>query len=158
MKRQLEADLVGRLRMQVVARHHLGETPLGGRRIDFLGDGGSFEGPRLRAQVKGGIDHMLRTGDGTMRPDVKVVLATAQGELVYLTYTGTMVGPRDVTQAAWEGRPTDPSAYTLRTTAVFETAATDYLWLNTAVCVGYGERYTKDDGTVGIQFDFYALL
>src|SRR5207237_10268529 len=112
---QLPAELIGRQEMQVGARFHLGET----RRIDFLKEGGRFEGPRLKATVMAGLDHMLRLADGTMHPDVKVVLRTQDDALIYLTYRGKLVGAREVTLRAWEGRETDPKDYSIRTTVAF---------------------------------------
>ena len=158
MSTQLPAELIGRLEMQVGPRFHLGETPQGGRRIDFLKEGGRFEGPRIHATVMAGVDHMLRLADGTMHPDVNVVLRTQDDALIYLTYRGKLVGAREVTQRAWEGRETDPKDYSIRTTVAFETAAPAYAWLNQATAVGYGERIVNADGTRAIRFDIYQLL
>jgi hypothetical protein len=105
-----------------------------------------------------GVDHMLRLADGTMHPDVKVVLRTQDDALVYLTYRGKLVGAHVVTQRAWEGKETDPKEYSIRTTVSFETAAPAYAWLNHATAVGYGERVVNPDGTRAIRFYIYQLL
>lgn len=103
---------------------------------------GSFEGPRLRGRVLpvAGGDWVSVRDDGSMRLDVRLVLETHDGALVYMTYGGVgVVG--------------DDGSLSLRTAPVFETAAPEYAWLNRIQAVATG---SVAPGTV--TYDVYQLL
>ena len=118
--------------------HAGGATPFGVRHIDLLGEG-TFEGPRLRGAVlPGGIDQKLIRADGAMTPNVRLVLETDDGALIYMAYTGIRHGSPDVMRRIADGETVDPSEYYLRNTPYFETAADKYDWLNRTVTVGNG--------------------
>lgn len=124
----------------VRALHDVGATPRGTRHVDLLG-AGRFEGPRLRGEVlEGGIDEKLFRGDRAMNPNVRLVLRTDDGALIYMTYTGVRHGSEAVMARIAAGEPVDPSEYYLRNTPMFETAAPAYDWLNRIVAVGVGRR------------------
>jgi len=124
----------------VTQLHDVGATPFGTRHIDLLGEG-TFEGPRLRGIVlPGGIDQKLIRADGAMTPNVRLVLQTHDGALVYMSYTGVRHGSPDVMRRIAEGKVVDPSEYYLRNTPYFETAVPKYDWLNRIVAVGIGRR------------------
>lgn len=122
----------------------LGQTPLGKRRIARI-SGGRFEGPRLRGVIQpGGGDWILERADGVTRLDVRIVLETDDGALIYMTYAGLRHGPAEVMARLAAGDRVDPADYYFRTAPLFETGAPAYSWLNGVVAVATGDR--RPDG------------
>lgn len=103
--------------------HAVGLVPQGYTRRFACITGGSFEGERLRGSVlPGGSDILLERADGALQQDVRLLLKTDAGDLVYLTYSGRRVGEY------------------FRTVMQFEAAAPQLLWLNNLVAVAKGKR------------------
>jgi hypothetical protein len=120
--------------------HDVGPVPSGTRHVDLLG-GGTFEGPRLRGAVlPGGMDMKTLRADGSMVPNVRLVLRTDDGALIFMHYQGVRHGPPEVMARIAAGEVVPPSEYYLRNTPYFETAAPKYDWLNRIVAVGVGRR------------------
>ena len=119
--------------------HDLPATPLG-RRVVFYVKGGTFEGPKIKGEVlPGGGDWALFGTDGAEKLDVRLVLRTDDGELIYMTYRGIAYGLGG------------PEAY-FRTVPFFETGSEKYDWLNRIVSVGVG-RVTQS----GVGYAVYAV-
>ncbi len=137
---ELQSEYLFTITVTVDALHDVGNVPLGTRHLDFLG-AGRFEGPRLKGEVlPGGIDQKIFRTDGAMNPNVRMVLKTDDGALIYMHYTGVRYGTPDVMARIAAGETVDPSEYYLRNTPYFETAADKYDWLNRIVAVGVGRR------------------
>lgn len=137
---ELKSEFLFTIRVGVDKLLDVGATPVGTRHIDILG-GGTFEGPRLRGIVHpGGTDQKLFRPDGAMNPNVRMVMETDDGELIYTYYTGVRYGTPEVMQRIADGEVVDPSEYYLRNAPMFETASEKYDWLNRIVAVGVGRR------------------
>jgi hypothetical protein len=118
----------------------LGATPFGERRIAKV-TGGDFEGPGIKGHVRGGGgDWMLVRADGATQLDVRLILETDDGALIYMTYCGLRHGPADVIARLNAGEKVDPSLYYFRTAPMFETASEKYAWINKCVCIATGDR------------------
>ena len=118
----------------------IGHAPFGDRRIAKV-TGGSFEGPNIKGTVRGGGgDWILVRNDGVMQLDVRLVLETDDGALIYMTYTGLRHGPDDVMARLNDGQPVNRNDYYFRIVPSFETSAEKYLWLNKVICIGSGDR------------------
>ncbi len=116
---ELKSEFLCTIRVAVATLHDIGQTPLGGRHIDLLG-AGTFEGPRLKGEVlPGGMDQKTLRADGAMNPNVRLVLRTDDGALIYLHYTGIRHGPPEVMERIAAGEQVDPSEYSLRNTPYF---------------------------------------
>jgi len=131
----------------------VGATPNGDRRIRYFA-GGTFSGPRLRGEVlPGGGDWLLLRPDGARTLEVRAVLRTDDGHLIYLTSSGMFrISPRLFDRIV-AGEPVDPAEYYLRTTPLFETASDRYGWLNGIVCVSVG-RFSA----TAVHQRIYAIL
>lgn len=129
------------IRLEVPQIIDLGQTPVGRRRIASVA-GGTFEGERMRGNVlpSPGGDWIVEQPDGTLVLDVRIVLRTDDGALVYMTYRGVRHGPPDVMARMGAGQPVDPASYYFRIAPAFETSAPAYAWLNRIVAVGRGRR------------------
>jgi hypothetical protein len=110
------------LRFDTSATEDIGETPHGTLSV-FPIVGGSFAGDRLRGTVLGGGDWVTKNAEGFFELDARVTLATDDGALIHLTFSGI----RD-----------DAHQY-FRTLPRFETASPKYAFLNRLLAVGTGE-------------------
>ena len=128
----------------------LGRSPWRNRRVSYI-VGGTIEGERLRGEVLSGGGDWSELGQGPDGAaltliDVRCVWKTHDGALIYVTYGGRLVIPKE-TLAAFR----DPGAveqlaadsYYFRIQPTFETADERYGWLNALVAVGVGRRTAK---------------
>ena len=108
--------------------HLIGDGPAGARTVAEV-SGGTMRGDRLNGSVKGSAaaDWMLTSKDGVATLDVRVVVETDDGALIYVTYEG---------RADWsEGPGTQP----IYIAPKFETSDERYAWLNAVQAVGKGQ-------------------
>jgi hypothetical protein len=137
---ELKSEYLFTITLSVDALHDVGKLPLGTLHVDMLGKG-TFEGPRLKGEVlPGGMDMKTRRADGAMKPNVRIVLKTDDGALIFMHYTGVRHGSPEVMARIARGEVVPPTEYYLRNTPSFETAAPKYDWLNRIVAVGVGRR------------------
>jgi Protein of unknown function (DUF3237) len=141
------------LTLAVAGVQAIGATPMGNRRIGIVA-GGTFTGPKLRGKVlPGGADWIVVRPDDVTTLDVRLVLETEDGATIGMTYRGLRHGPAEVMAKVNRGEPVDAAAYYFRTSVAFETASPSYVWLNSAIFVGIGDR--KPDGPV---YDVFEVL
>ncbi|HUG83788.1 MAG TPA: DUF3237 domain-containing protein [Euzebya sp.] len=135
-------ELVPLMRMTTVLRTPsvLDGTPAGSRWI-FEVESGHVDGDRLRGKATGSAnaDWMTVGADGTGTLDVRALLETDDGALVFIQYHGR------VDLSAGLGAP-------LYSTPRFETGDDRYRWLNRIQAVGKGTF----DGTT-LTYDIYEL-
>lgn len=103
---------------------------------------GTFEGPIVRGRILpvAGGDWVSVRSDGSMRLDVRLVLETHDGALVYMTYGGVGITEAD-------------GSISLRTAPLFETADDRYSWMNRLQAVATG---TVGPGTV--TYEVFRVL
>lgn len=126
----------------------VGVVPHGYTRRVMCVSGGQFEGERLRGRVlPGGADVVLERPDGGLHLDVRLVLETNAGEIIYMTYNGRRNGPTaEIMRRIVNREPIPRGADYFRVLVQFETAAPALKWLNDKVAVGTGTR--EPDGPV----------
>lgn len=150
---RIDTELLFRATLEVASVHDLGATPFGQRRIAEV-TGGSFEGPRMQGRIMGGGgDWLLMRNDGILQLDVRVILETDDGALIYMTYRGLRHGPEDVMARLNAGEEVAPSEYYFRTAPFFETSAPRYSWLNGIVAISTGHRLPT-----GPLYEVYQVL
>lgn len=114
--------------------------------------GGQFDGARLQGRVlPGGSDWQRVLPDGSLRLDCRIVLETAQGALIAMTYQGIRSGSPEVLERLAAGRAVGADEYYLRINPLFETRSPEHEWLNRIVAVGAGHRLP--DGPVYNVFE-----
>jgi hypothetical protein len=120
----------------------VGAVPHGYTRRVMCVSGGRFDGDRLRGRVlPGGADVVLERPDGGLHLDVRLVLETDVGELIYMTYNGRRNGPTpEIMRKIVNREPLPRGADYFRVIVQFETAAPALKWLNDKVAVGTGTR------------------
>lgn len=100
--------------------------------------GGTFGGPAIRGTVHPGADWITQV-QGHSSLDVRIMLETDDGALIYMTYTGVV--SRGADALYWRVRP------------VFSTASEKYDWLNQSVFVG------KNKDVEGkVAYDIFRIL
>ena len=148
----IRTEFLCKIQVSLEPVRDLGETPLGRRRVIGI-TGGSFSGPRLSGKVlPGGADWQLIRSDGVACLDARYTLETRDGALIYVNNKGYRHGPREVIERLACGEDVDPALYYMRATPWFETAATQYAWLNRTVCIASGARRAA-----AVELDFYEV-
>jgi hypothetical protein len=134
------------MHLDVLPLQVVGATPGAYRRIGVV-PGGTFQGDRLSGVVlDGASDWQTVRKDGATTLDVRLVMKTHDDALICMTYRGVRHGPPEVVARLEKGEVVDPTSYYFRISALFETAASQYDWINRIVAVGTGHR--RADGPV----------
>jgi hypothetical protein len=95
-----------------------------GDRLIVPVSGGTFEGPKLKGSIlPPSGDWITRRPDGSRVVDVRLLLETNDAQKIYMTWRGI-------------AHTVQGQGLHARITPLFETAATQYSWLNDVVSVG----------------------
>lgn len=119
----------------------IGQTPAGLRRVAPV-SGGTFSGERLNGVALRGADWVINRADGVMVIDVRLLLKTDDGAMIYLTYQGRFLAEPEAMARFAKGEVLAADEYSLAISAKFECGDLRYSWLNDIVAVGTGEQTT----------------
>jgi hypothetical protein len=147
-------DLLARFTVELIGEPwRLGRTSdLGDRRIIPI-TGGRLRGPLLNGEImNNGADWQVITGDGATIVDTRYLLRMDDSSLVYLRTYGFRYGPADVLAQLAAGDNVDPERYYFRIQMLFETASSNYDWLNRVIAVGSAIRLPD-----AVVYDAYAV-
>jgi hypothetical protein len=144
---------VYRLEATLATPLELGETARGHRRIVPL-TGGTFSGPEMSGRLLPGAsaDWQIILPDGTALGDIRYILQTDAGDLLYVQSRSIRHGSPEVLARLGRGEDVDPSEYTFRTSTEIETAASDLDWLNKGVFISVGGRQAA-----GVIYETYLV-
>ena len=127
------------MRLAVSEVQKIGGDPIA-RQVGVI-PGGTFTGERLSGRVRdGGSDWQTVRPGGSVLLDCRLVLETADGALIEMTYAGIRAGTTEVLARLAKGEPVDPGDYYFRINPLFQTADPNYAWLNEVLAVGIGHR------------------
>jgi len=145
--------LVYRLEATLGEPLDLGDVAQGHRRI-VPQTGGTFTGPELNGKLLPGssADWQIVLPDGTALGDIRYVLQTDAGELLYVQSRGVRHGSAEVLARLASGEQVDASEYTFRTSTQIETAAPALDWLNKGVFISVGGRQAT-----GVIYETYLV-
>jgi hypothetical protein len=123
----------------------MGQTPLS-RLVYSVAETGSIVGPKIKGEVVNlsGGDWTRIRADMSIALDVRLVLKTDDGALIYMTYQGLMVAKdqADFLYMIDARKPDDPEGaktrFYYRIICSFETGDQRYAWLNHQYAVGSG--------------------
>jgi hypothetical protein len=90
--------------------------------------------------------------DGTALGDIRYVLETDRGDLLYVQSRSIRHGSPQVLARLGRGEEVDPHEYTFRTTTEIETSAPGLGWLNKGVFISVGARQAA-----GVIYDTYLV-
>jgi hypothetical protein len=109
----------------------VGEGGRGVRRV-APASGGTFKGSHLSGKLLGPLpDYIVARPDGVTEHDIRAVLQTNDGALIYMEYWG--IGHRLSLGPVGNGADGD---FYFRVACRFETSAEQYQWLNRVLAVG----------------------
>jgi Protein of unknown function (DUF3237) len=141
------------MRLDVHPLQIIGAVPGAYRRVGVV-PSGIFDGERLCGQMlDGGSDWQNVRSDGSTTLDVRLVLKTTDDALIGMTYRGIRQGAPDVIARLEKGEAVDPVDYYFRIAPLFETAASDYAWLNNVIAIGIGYRHAD-----GATYSIFEVL
>jgi hypothetical protein len=145
--------LVYRLEATLGEPLDLGDVAQGHRRI-VPQTGGTFTGPELNGKLLAGAsaDWQIVLPDGTALGDIRYVLQTDAGELLYVQSRGVRHGSAEVLARLARGEEVDASEYTFRASTQIETAAPALDWLNKGVFISVGGRQAT-----GVIYETYLV-
>lgn len=145
--------LVYRLEATLGQPLDLGDVAQGHRRI-VPQTGGTFTGPELNGKLLPGAsaDWQIVLPDGTALGDIRYVLQTDAGELLYVQSRGVRHGSAEVLARLASGEQVDASEYTFRTSTQIETAAPALDWLNKGIFISVGGRQAA-----GVIYETYLV-
>ncbi|MFT6438118.1 MAG: hypothetical protein ACJAVI_006204 [Candidatus Azotimanducaceae bacterium] len=130
-------------------------TPVGEGLLIFNVGGAELKGPRVHATVIQPSGDWIRIqSNGNWKLDVRLLLATEAGDIIYCYYTGLLKGSPELSERIARGESIPGDEMYFRSTPYFETAAPDYLWLNDIVCVGS----IREFGGGKAVYDLYEVL
>ena len=84
--------------------------------------------------------------------DVRATLKTHDGSLIYATYRGIFSASQEAWAKLYQGEPVDRDQYYFYTAPIFQTSASEYLWLNRILAVGVGSAVPG-----GVSYRVFAL-
>jgi hypothetical protein len=144
---------VYRLEASLAPPLELGQAPLGHRRIVPL-SGGTFSGPEISGRLLPGASADWQTilPDGTAVGDIRYVLETDRGDLLYVQSRSIRHGSPEVLARLGHGEDVDPSEYTFRTSTEIETTTPDLDWLNKGIFISVGGRQAA-----GVIYETYLV-
>jgi hypothetical protein len=144
---------VYRLEATLAPPLELGETAPGHRRIVPL-TGGTFSGPEMSGSLLAGAsaDWQIILPDGTALGDIRYVLQTSSGDLLYVQSRSIRHGSPEVLARLGRGEDVDPGEYTFRTSTRIETAAPDLDWLNKGIFISVAGRQAA-----GVIYETYLV-
>ena len=130
-----------------------GEAAQGHRRIVPLA-GGTFTGPEISGTLLPGAsaDWQLVLPDGTALGDIRYLLQTDRGDLLYVKSRSIRHGSPEVLARLGRGEDVDPGEYTFRTSTRIETAAPDLDWLNKGIFISVAGRQAA-----GVTYETYLV-
>jgi uncharacterized protein DUF3237 len=146
-------NLIYRLEATLGPALDVGDTAQGRRRI-VPQTGGTFTGPELNGKLLPGAsaDWQIVLADGTALGDIRYVLQTDRGDLLYVQSRGVRHGSAEVLARLGRGEDVDPSEYTFRTSTQIETAAVGLDWINKGIFISVGGRQPG-----GVVYETYLV-
>src|SRR5438309_8337127 len=145
---------VYRLDAELDAPVDLGDTPQGHRRIIPLTRGHAW-GPYFDAELlpAGGADWQIVRASGSSVADIRYILKTDGGALLYVQSQGVRHGDPDVLARLAAGEGADPCEYTFRAPVTIETADPELAWVNVGIFIAGRGRWARR-----VSYDVYAVV
>jgi muconolactone delta-isomerase len=144
---------VFRLEATLASPLEVGDGARGHRRIVSL-TSGTFTGPEISGRLLPGASADWQTilPDGTALGDIRYVLETERGDLLYVQSRSIRHGSPEVLARLGRGEDVDPSEYTFRTSTRIETGAADLDWLNKGIFISVAARQAG-----GVIYETYLV-
>jgi Protein of unknown function (DUF3237) len=152
---ELKSEFLFDLEVDFNPPQFIGSVLKGARLITPFKDG-FVKGDKINGKLlAGGGDWGLIIDSTTFRVDSRATIETADGALIYITYSGYSNASAKIAAmiGAGKGGELSPSDYYLRTSVAFETSSPKYAWLNRIVAIGVG----RFPAASKVAFQIYAI-
>ena len=116
--------------------------------------GGTFTGPKLSGTLVPGVsaDWQIVQPDGTALGDIRYVLMTDAGDVLYVQSRGVRHGSAEVLARLARGEEVGAAEYTFRTSTQIEAAAPELDWLNKGIFISVAARRAG-----GVMYETYLV-
>ncbi|HEY1810341.1 MAG TPA: DUF3237 domain-containing protein [Acidobacteriaceae bacterium] len=99
--------------------------------------GGWVKGPKIKGTLIAPSGDWLRVmPSGVSRLDVRGMIRTDDGALIYITYNGIVSGGKESEERAEKGEVRTPKDTYFIIAPTMETSSSKYAWLNGVQCIG----------------------
>jgi hypothetical protein len=124
---------------------------------------GSLEGSGVKAQiVQGGSDWLLLDPTtGVAHLDIRTHARTADGDLIYLHYSGILKvdeASQKALQWSSDAKTTRSEDHYFMTAPIFETSSESLKWMEQSLFIGHGHWVIPGDGTQAVEYEIYKVL
>jgi hypothetical protein len=116
---------------------------------------GTIQGPRIKGTLRFGADWPLIREDNAFIADVRMIIETDDGALIYMEYDGILSLSDEEMKKVLLGE--FPPVSWAHTTPRFETGHEKYLWLNKVRAAAIG-KLISDKGALYVDYSVYALV
>lgn len=121
----------------------VGAVSAGQRRIIPI-VGGQAQGPKINGAIQNlGADWATVHEEGVTKLDARYLIETPEGAQIEVVSQGMRHGPEDVMARVAQGEPVDPTEYYMRTFVRLESGHPDYAWVNSALFLAAGGRFSN---------------
>jgi len=118
---------------------------------------GSVEGPRIKGKILPPSADWLRImPGGVSRLDVRTTIQTDDGELIFISYNGARLCPKDIQEKFVKGEVLKADECYFVTAPTFETKSEKYAWLNAIQAIGKMVEQKRGEGSY-IKYDIFAV-
>jgi hypothetical protein len=117
---------------------------------------GSVEGPRIKGKILAPTgDWGRREPGGVFRLDVRGIIQTDDGEIIFFSYNGVRLCPKETQQRFVQGEIIKADECYFLTAPTFQTKSEKYSWLNSIQAVGKLVAQKRGEGSF-ITYDIFA--
>jgi hypothetical protein len=118
-------------------------------------DGGWVKGPKINGTIIAPSGDWLRVmPSGVARLDVRMIVKTDDGALIYVTYNGIIKDTKESEARAEKGEVLTFKDHYFVIAPTIETSAKKYEWLNGVQCIG---KIVEDKNEAYVKYDVFAV-
>ena len=119
--------------------------------------GGWVEGPRIKGKLLGPAADWLRVmPSGVLRLDVRAMIQTDDGDLIYVTYSGAIQCSKEQSDRLNRGEQLKADDCYFITAPTFQTKSEKYAWLNAVQAVGKMVSFKAGEGSF-VRYSIFAV-
>jgi adenine-specific DNA methylase len=119
--------------------------------------GGEVSGPKINGKIISPSADWARTmPSGNQRMDVRALIKTNDGQLIYVSYNGVIRCSKEINDRLDKGGFVKADECYWISSPTFETSSANYSWLNEVVAVGKLSEIKTGEGA-HIKYEIYSV-
>jgi hypothetical protein len=128
-----------------------------GNLLIFNVTAGSIEGPRIKGKIlPPSADWRRIMPGGVFRPDIRATIQTDDGELIFVSYNGARLCPKETQERFVKGEVLKADECYFLIAPTFQTKSEKYTWLNAIQAIGKMVEQKRGEGSY-IKYDIFAV-